>query len=184
MATPSDTQVRANIASIITDALDDLYGSVTIPRVHGHWILSLNLGESAASVRALSGDTKGKVHAWMIATESVFRERPDIKDGFNTQSLQKMGPSRRNVVKTYRVWAFRQLETGTEVSNSENNLLSEIEHVSDFIDKSPTLGFTDNSVRGHLGLNFKLIDTFSFGDTLVNIAQGQLSVVFHRHIVA
>lgn len=179
---PSDQQIRANIAQIITDGLASLYSSLTVPRVHSHWILSLNIGENAAMLKALSGTTMGKVHSYMIGLQSINRERPDLKDGFNTQSLQKIGPTRRNIVKNYKVWAFRQLNTGTSASNSENDLILELESISDFVDKEPTLRFTENSVRGHTSLNFGNIDTFAMGELQVHIAQGNIAVVLHRHL--
>ena len=182
MSLPSDFQVRANIKAIIEDALTTLYSSSLEPRVHGHWILSMHLGDNVAALRALEGALKGKVHGWMVGTGSISRQRPDLRDGFHTQSLQKKGPTRRDVVKSYRVWAFRQFQLGTEADNSENAFIAELEYIQDAIDKEPVLRFTDNGVRGHQSLQFSQIDTYPFGDTSVHLAQGQLDVVFHRHI--
>jgi len=181
--TPSDSQVRVNIKSVIDTALNTLYVGNTSPRVWSRWILSLNLGENAAALRALSGNSKGKIHGWMIGTGSVLRQRPDIGDGFNTQSIQKRGPTRRDVIKGYRVWAFMQYREGDESINSENDFLAELEYIQDAIDKAPTLNFTDIEVRGHKSLIFPTIDVYPFGDTRIHLAQGVLEVVFHRHLI-
>lgn len=189
----TDAQIKNALGDRIQEAINLLYTganpSVDV-RIHRHWILSSKIGENAAIMTALTGRDKGKVHAWMIGASQIKRVRPDVKDDFdgmaNRGMLKKVGPNRRDLVKTYRVWAAIQYDGGQvgtdEVNNSENALITELEAVSDYLSNSPTLGITDLSLQGHTDLQVDNIDTFSFGQTMVSLAQCSISVYLYKPI--
>lgn len=180
---PTDKEIRIAIAEVIRTALTSLY-TVNPANVYDHWILSHALGESAALLRPDSGVSKGKVHTWMIGLAGIDRERPDKRD--NRGSLRKVGPNRRDIVRNYRIWAYYDLDSGTDGSesenNSENNITLELEKVSDAFSLAPILGIDNEWLQGHDELQFHLIDTFEFGETICHVAQGKLAVHLYKPI--
>lgn len=182
----TDVQIRTKIKNLVSSGLSELYTGEPVPivpRLHSHWILSLDIGNAASMLRATSGKYNGKVYCYMIGSDSIQRERRDLKDGFNTGSMQKLGPNQRTMTRHYKIWAVHQLDTGTESDNSENRLIREVDFLGDYFDKKPTLDFTENEFRGHYGLQAELIDSFSFGDVEVHLAQMSLAVVLYRQLV-
>lgn len=185
----TDSQIKNALGDKIVAALNDLYSTSTnlIP-VYRHWILSHKLGEVANLMKVTSGTEMGKVHGWMIGTSSSKRNRPDTSNDLSAAhigKLRKIGPNRRDIIKGYRVWCYHQLDdisTSTEVDNSENRLVTEIEHIAKKIDESPKLGISDFSFQGHSGISFDNIDTFAFGENLINVAQGNIEVYLFQDI--
>lgn len=179
----TDSQIKNALGDLIKTSVMSLYsagGANIIPRVHRRWVLSHNIGESSALLKAIEGDYKGKVHCWMIGTEGYKRIRPSR--GVDTLGLAVNGtlkqrqPDVRYVIKQYKVWVYLQLDTGNDDTNSENRLLSEIEYVSNELSKYPKLNLTSDQVQGHGELNFASIDTYKFGELQVNVAKGTLDL--------
>ncbi len=183
MAIPTDKQIRAAIKLIIDNGLTNYYSGATIPRVFGRWPLDLNVGENPNVLKALTGNTQGKIDAWLIGIDGIGRVRPDQKDGYLTGSLQKMGPNLRIVSKSYKIWRVRFLDVGTEDSNTENSLIEEIEYISDQFSKFPDLNLNNNAVRGHGELQFGPIDSVTFGKEAVLLAPGSLELVINRNLI-
>ena len=134
---PTDVQIRKAIASVIRDALVDLYGSTLGNEIiiHDHWLWGFSLGENAALLKVRTGTEKGKMHGWITGLNSVGRDRPEPKGGAQgAHHLRNRNPNRRDVLRSYRVWCYHQLDTGTAGSesheNSENRLAIEIGRVS------------------------------------------------------
>lgn len=190
----TDVKIRQAIASIITSSLNTLYTGQDIEiRIYDHWMLGFNLGENAALLRSTEGDNLGKIHSWMVGSHGLSRVRHDITESplqaGNRGILKKVGPNRRDLVRNYKIWCFHQLDPGEDGNesnnNSENRLMSEIEYVSDAFSNNPTLGLSADDAQwlhGHTELQFKLIDTFSFGEAKANVAQGVLSVLTYKPI--
>jgi hypothetical protein len=191
---PKDSDFRIAIASIITSSLTTLYGSSVNPVVNDHWSLSFNVGEAANSLRARAGKFKGKIHGWMVGLNAIDRIRTDVKQEFLAGaingSLKKMGPNQRIMFRTYRVWGFHALDIGAAGSentdNSETRLAEEIEAISDAFSLNPTLNLSATLAQwvfGHTELDFKNIDSMSFGQDQCNVAQGQITVVHYKPII-
>src|SRR5574343_362211 len=183
VAPPSDVQIRQAIASVIRGALIELYGSTLGNEVivHDHWLWGFSLGENAALLKIRTGKEKGKMHGWLIGLGSVDRQRPEPKGtAQGAHHLRNRNPNRRDVLRSYRVWCYHQLDTGTAGSesdeNSENRLAIEIEAVADAFSKLPLMGIENEWLMGNEELQFSLIDVFSFGGAQANVAQGSLGV--------
>ena len=184
---PTDVQIRKAIASVIRDALVDLYGSTLGNEIiiHDHWLWGFSLGENAALLKVRTGTEKGKMHGWIIGLNSVGRDRPEPKGGAQgAHHLRNRNPNRRDVLRSYRVWCYHQLDTGTAGSesdeNSENRLAIEIEAVADAFSRLPLMGIDNEWLMGNEELQFSLIDVFNFGGTQANVAQGSLGVRLQR----
>lgn len=185
MTVATDAQIKQALQTQISAALTSLYtGSspVVVPKVYNRWILSHDLGESAALLRATEGKYKGKIHAWMIGVDALKRSRSDEKNGYMSGSFKKVGPHRRDTFRTYKVWAYTQLDTGTDIDNSEDRLAIEVEYVSDWISKQPMLGLVQSAIQGHTELQFPVIDTFAFGEVQANVAQGSITVIMYKDL--
>lgn len=183
VAPPTDVDIRQAIASTIRGALVGLYGSTLGNEilVHDHWLWGFSLGENAALLRIKTGASKGKMHGWLIGLSSVNRERPEPKNGLQgAHHLRNRNPNRRDVLRSYRVWCYHQLDTGTanleSDENSENRLAIEIEAVSDAFSRAPLMGIDNEWLMGNEELQFSLIDVFKFGEVQANVAQGSLGV--------
>lgn len=179
----TDSQIKNALGDIIKNSVTAMYTAQSanvIPRVHRRWVLSHNIGESSALLKALEGDYKGKVHCWMIGTESYKRIRPsrgvDMLGLAVNGTLKQRQPDVRYIIKQYKIWVYLQLDTGDDSSNSENRLISEIEYVSNELSNYPKLGLTSEQVQGHGELNFETIDTYKFGELQVNVAKGKLDM--------
>lgn len=184
---PTDVQIRQAIASVIRSTLVDLYGNTLGNEViiHDHWLWGFSLGENAALLKVRAGTEKGKMHGWLIGLNSVSRDRPEPKNGAQgLHHLRNRNPNRRDVLRSYRVWCYHQLDTGTAGSesdeNSENRLAIEIEAVSDAFSRLPLMGIDNEWLMGNEELQFSLIDVFNFGGTQANVAQGSLGVRLQR----
>lgn len=187
VAPPTDTDIRIALSNIIRTSLVGLYGS---PKgndvvIWDHWPLAFALGEAGSTITVFQGVELGIIHSWAIRLSGISRKRPtsDVNN-MGSARLKTVGPNRRDQIKTYSVWCFRELELGTEGSESTNNseaiLSTEIDTVADAISLSPTLGLTNPWIQGHEEIQFSPIDSFIFGENMVNIAQGSLSVVLQR----
>lgn len=188
--TITDSEIKNAIGDRIDEAILEFYTAqarTVQPRIHRRWVLSHNIGETAALLRATSGDTRGKVHAWMIGNSSYKRVRP-LRSGeslwtlASNGSLKTVGPDRRDIVKSYRIWAYTQLDTGDDDNNSENTLIAEIEYVANYLSKFPTLGISTQEIKGHSEISFDPIDVFKYGELQVNVAQGQLDLYMYETI--
>lgn len=188
MSASTDIEIRQAIASIINSSLISLYGSDMKVRVHDHWMLAQALGEDAGALRVLEGAEAGKIHAWMIGLSGVGRTRPDVSQNeMGNARLKTVGPKRRDTLRSYRVWCYHYIDSGTSGSesttNSDSILSTEIEKVADAFSLNPTLGISNPFIQGHKELQFAPIDTFAFGKGgLANIAQGTLEVVVYRDL--
>lgn len=187
IAPPTDTDIRKALAQVIRTALVSLYGSTLGNEVviWDHWPLAFNLGESGSVVMVYEGIEQGIIHAWAIGLNGISRKRPEAKiNDQGTNRLKTVGPSRRDQVKTYRVWCLRQLDLGTagheSDDNSESILSTEVDVVADAISLSPLLGITNPWLQGHEEIQFSPIDTFIFSEQMVNIAQGNINIVLQR----
>lgn len=182
--TITDSQIKNAIGNLIDAAVTEYYTAQSKnvkARIHRRWTLSHNIGESSALLKALDGDDRGKVHCWMIGLGSYKRLRP-TRSGESMLSLAINGtlkqkqPDVRYVVKQYKIWAYLQLDTGNDITNSENKLASEIEYVSNYFSQYPKLNLITEEIKGHGELNFENIDTYKFGELQVNVAQGTLDI--------
>lgn len=188
MAPPTDIQIRKAIAGVIRGALIDLYdedlGNQII--IHDHWLWGFSLGENASLLRVRDGVEKGRIHGWLIGLNSAIRQRPEPRGGMQgAHHLRNRNPNRRDVLRSYRVWCYHQLDTGTanleSDENSENRLAIEIEAVADAFSKFPLMGIDDNDwLMGNEELQFPLVDVFKFGEVQANVAQGTLGVRLQR----
>ena len=180
---PNDKEIRSAIKSIIDTGLNTYYSGLTNPRVYSRWIIDLTVGDNPNSLKALTGSTQGKIDAYLIGIDGIDRSRPDQKDGYLTGSLQKIGPNLRIIRKSYKIWRLKQLITGTEDENSENDLVQEVEYIGDEFSKYPDLKLNNNAIRGHGELQFTQIDSVSFGKEAVLLATGYLEVVVNRNLI-
>jgi hypothetical protein len=187
----TDKQIRQAIALKIKEALKAFYGvddSDFHIRIHDHWILSSTTGQDQNMVKIRQGEEKGKIHGWMIGLASVTREQPSSAagDSQGARRLKLVNVNRRDTLRSYRVWCYHQLDTGTagneSEENSENRLAAEIEAVADYFSNYPTLGIDDPQMMGHEELQFRPIDTFTFGSSLANVAQGTLDIRIQKPI--
>ena len=183
VAPPTDIDIRKAIAATIRTALVDLYGSTDGNEIiiHDHWLWGFSLGENAALLRVKSGAEKGKIHGWLIGLNSVQRARPNPVSGAQgSHHLRNRNPNRRDILRSYRVWCYHQLDTGTagieSDENSENRLALEIEAVADEFSKHPLMGIDNEWLMGNEELQFAPIDVFKFGEAQANVAQGTLGV--------
>jgi hypothetical protein len=187
IAPPNDIEIRKAIAAVIRGALIDLYGSGLGNEViiHDHWLWGFSLGENASLLKVRTGAEKGKMHGWLIGLSSINRERPEPKGGMQgAHHLRNRNPNRRDILRSYRVWCYHQLDTGTtgleSDENSENRLAIEIEVVADAFSKLPLMGIDNEWLMGNEELQFSLIDVFKFGEAQANVAQGSLGVRVQR----
>lgn len=184
---PTDIEIRQAIASVVRGALVDLYGEPLASEViiHDHWLWGFSLGENAALLKVRTGVEKGRMHGWLIGLSSINRERPEPKDGKQgAHHLRNRNPNRRDILRSYRLWCYHQLDTGTagleSEENSENRLAIEIEAVSDAFSKLPLMGIDNVWLMGNEELQFTLVDVFEFGSAYANVAQGSLGVRVQR----
>lgn len=181
-ATPpvTDVQIRQAIAATLRNALVELHGAElgNQIRIHDHWLWGFSLGENIALLRVKEGTEKGKVHGWIIGLNAVSRNRPgqSTETSQGQYHLRKNNINRRDILRSYRVWCYHQLDTGESADNSENRLALEIESVSDAFSKNHLLGLTNEWFMGHEDLQFPLVEVFDFGDIQANVAQGSLGV--------
>jgi len=180
---PSDIEIRKAIASTIRGALVELYGATLGNQivVHDHWLWGFALGENASLLKIREGTEKGKIHGWLIGMNSIIRQRPrPINSPQGAHHLRNRNPNRRDVLRSYRVWCYHQLDTGTanleSDENSENSLAIEIEAVADAFSRSPSMGIENEWLLGNEELQFPLVDVFKFGEVQANMAQGTLGV--------
>ena len=183
IAPPTDIDIRKAIASVIRGALVDLYGAELGGQViiHDHWLWGFSLGENAALLKIREGVEKGKIHGWLIGLNSVQRARPQpVNSPQGAHHLRNRNPNRRDVLRSYRVWCYHQLDTGTanleSDENSENRLSIEIEAVADAFSKLPLMGIDNEWLMGNEELQFSIVDVFKFGEVQANVAQGTLGV--------
>jgi len=180
---PSDVDIRKAIASVIRGALVELYADDDLAnevKVHDHWLWGFALGENAAVLRVTNGVEKGKIHAWMIGVQAVTRQRPvsqsEVPNRQGAHRLRNMGPNRRDILRSYRVWCYHQLDTGTTDENSENRLTIEIEAIADAFSRNPLIGIDNVWLMGAEEIQFSPIDVYKFGEAQANVAQGTLNV--------
>lgn len=183
MANLTDVEIRKAIKNSINTALEDLYGGEEV-KVLSFWAIS-QIGKSLALLKAAEGDNAGYVQGWMIGSAGISRERPDLKDGHIKGSLRQKGPGIRNIIKKYRVWAFKELDFGSEEGveddeNSETLLVREIDYVADYLSKTPQLGINNSLMLGHSELQFQNIGVFNAGELIVNVAQGTLDIHYSQ----
>jgi hypothetical protein len=184
---PTDVEIRKAIASVIRNALVELYGATLGNEViiHDHWLWGFSLGENAALLRVKTGAEKGIIHGWIVGVNSTDRQRPEPKGGAQgAHHLRNRNPNRRDILRSYRVWCYHQLDTGTagleSDENSENRLAIEIEAVADAFSKLPLMGIDNEWLMGNEELQFPVIDVFTFNNTQANVAQGTLGVRVQR----
>ncbi|MFK5282284.1 hypothetical protein ACI3PL_22265, partial [Lacticaseibacillus paracasei] len=77
--------IRKAIKKSIDDALNDLYKTQNVDNdmeiiVNDHWIFTFDTGTSAAALIPEEGTDAGKIHGWMIGTQSVNRVDELAKD--------------------------------------------------------------------------------------------------------
>lgn len=180
---PTDIQIRQAIAATIRVGLVKLYGAALGNQVivHDHWLWGFNLGENASLLRVKEGVEAGKVHGWLIGLNSVQRARPEPTDTRQgVYHLRNRNPNLRNILRSYRVWCYHQLDTGTTDNesneNSENRLAIEIDAVADEFSISPLMGIDNEHLMGNEELQFAPIDVFKFNELQANVAQGTLAV--------
>jgi len=185
---PTDLEIRTAIANLITETLEEFYGVPNTARVHNHWILAHVLGESAGLLRPTEGPFKGLIHAWMVGLSAVSRKRPEPSNTMQgAHRLRNTNPNRRDILRSYRVWCYHNLDTGETIenedeTNSDTRLANEIEAVTDAFSKKPLLGIDNPKLMGHEELQFSPIDSFRFGEARANVAQGSLSVRIQKSL--
>lgn len=179
-APPSAFEVQNALATTIqTELTAQLLAHV---RVQNRWILDLDTEESAAALKVIAVHAeRGKIHGWMVGLDGKTRRRPESTSGLpGAGSLKKVGPNRRDISYTFRVWCCHQLDTGTPDENSEKRLDVETDIIADAIDLSPLLGLPPDWMQGHEGLQFGRIGTFKFGQTMASVAMGNIVVRVFR----
>jgi len=188
-----DFEIRNAIKARIVEALDLFYDNanpLVNPKinvnVYQNWVLAHRSGESAALLRASSGRDLGKVHTWMIGSGGNSRYRPerhgkDLLAYANTGLLKKSGSNRRDVIKSFRIWAYLEYDEGSagneDIDNSENLLTEEVDYVSKYLSKFPNLGITDLTFQGHGELQVEDMDIINYGDVIANVAFCTLEAV-------
>lgn len=193
-----DYEIRNALKARIQEALNLYYDNanpLVNPKidvnVYQNWVLAHRSGESAALLRAQTGRDAGKVHTWMIGSYGFSRIRPerhgkDLVNYATTGMLKRDGSKRRDVTKTFRIWAYLEYDGGStgneDIDNSENQLTSEVDFVARYLSKFPTLGITDNSFQGHGELQAEDIDIVSYGEILANVLFGSIEVVIFDDI--
>ncbi|HNC59279.1 MAG TPA: hypothetical protein PLP33_27880 [Leptospiraceae bacterium] len=190
-----DYEIRQAIKNKIQEGLALLYVTENPPvnvNVYGRWVLAHRDGESAALLRVTSGRDTGKVHTWMIGSDSSAVSRSDMhgKDPISFSmtgrgGLKESGVNRRDILKSYKIWAYLEYSDGTgdgELDNSENALTEEIEFISNYLAKNPTLGINDSSFKGCMPLQVEDIDIINYGDVIANVAFCRLDVVLFKPI--
>lgn len=182
MANIRDYDIRNTLANKITTSLATFYtGTNRIVRVHDHWIIDIEVGESANILKAVEGITKGKVDSWVIGVDSIGVIRPDEKDGYMSGVLKTRGPARRDQTRRYKLWRGIQLNNGTSASNSENELTDELDFMGDAIANDPTLGLSQ--IQCCSEFQWDPIDTFQFGKDSVLLAVGFIEFKVYRQLV-
>lgn len=190
-----DQEIRQAIKAKIDEAISLLYAgenpAVNV-NVYSRWVLAHRDGESAALLRVTSGRDSGKVHTWMIGSDSSTTSRADMhgKDPISFSmtgkgGLKDSGVNRRDILKSYKIWAYLEYSDGTgngESDNSENALVEEVEYVANHLAKNPTLGITDSSFRGCMPLQIEEIDIINYSDVVANVAFCKLDVVLFKPI--
>lgn len=176
---PTDVEIRKAIAATIRKSLISHHGTDLGSKIiiHDHWLWGFALGENAALLRITTGIEKGRIHGWLIGLAAVSRTRPEprnTKEGVHR--LRNINPNRRDLLRSYRVWCYHQLETGTSDDNSENSLALEIEAVADEFSRSPLMGIDNEWLMGNEEIQFSPVDVFKFGEAQANVAQGTLGV--------
>lgn len=180
---PTDLEIRQAMSVVIRNTLIDLYGSTVGEAViiHDHWLWGFSLGENASLLKVKSGVEKGKIHGWLIGVNSVSRARPEPTGGAQgSHHLRNRNPNRRDILRSYRVWCYHHLDTGTAGSesdeNSENRLITEIDAVADAFSKDTLMGIDNPWLMGNEELQFPVVDVFKFGESQANVAQGTIGV--------
>lgn len=179
---PTDLEIRKAIANTIRLGLRKLYGDTVGDSIiiHDHWLWGFALGENAALLRVQTGVNKNLIHGWLIGLSGVSRERPSPQSNSTNRQgahyLRNSNPNRRDLLRSYRVWCYHQLDTGTSDNNSENRLALEIEAVADEFSLSPLMGIDNIWLMGNEELQFSPVDVFKFGEAQANVAQGTLNV--------
>lgn len=192
MANITDSTIKNALGNSINTALTNFYSPTVIALpVYRHWILSNKIGEVLNLMKPRTGLDANKIHGWMIGVAGRESYRPvtdDVLSLARKGQLRKVGPAIRDIKRRYRVWVYKQYSDGQpgseETINSENQLMSELDFVTDYLDGLPTLNITDRRFQGHNGLQFSVIDTFNFGDTMVNLAQGEIEVIVRNDITS
>jgi hypothetical protein len=183
---PTDIEIRQAIASTIRNAVNNLYGGEIGNGIiiHDHWLWGFSLGENASLLRVKAGQEKNQIHGWIIGLNAISRQRPsgqtEVADRQGAYRLRKVGVNRRDLLRSYRVWCYHQLDTGDSDSNSENRLAIETEAVADEFSKNPLMGIDNEWLMGNEELQFGSIDVFKFGEAQANVAQGTLNVRVHK----
>lgn len=184
MANLTEKEIKNAIKNSINTALEELYDSEEV-KVLGFWAVS-QIGKSLALLKASEGDNAGYVQGWMIGNGAISRERPDISDGFKKGSLRYKGPGRRDIVKRYKIWVFKEFDYGEEDSEYEDNsealLIDEIDYVSDYFSQNPMLGIENSLMLGHGELQFSNVGVFNSGELTVNVAQGSIDIHYFRQV--
>lgn len=190
LAPVTDAEIREAIGATIRAGLQKIYSPEIADAViiHNHWLWGFNIGDNASLLTVESGPELGKIHGWLIGLSSVIRTRPSRSgnaldlQGYN--HLRKTGINRRDILRTYRIWCYHQLDTGIDdvnvMANSENQLANEIDMVADEFSLTPTLGLDNPNLIGHEELQYTPIDVFRFDDVKANTAQGTLGVRMQR----
>ena len=137
-------------------------------------------------MKSKEGDLTGFVNGWMIGSSGIERSRPDEKDGFKKGSMRYKGPGRRDIVKKYKIWAFKEFDFGTEdnedTENSELQLIQELDYVGDYFSKNPQLGLSNDLMLGHGELQFQNIGVFNNGEIIANVAQGTVDIHYFEQV--
>lgn len=197
----SNTQLRKAIASNIQQAVDDLYITNGIDSdmqvvIRDHWILTTNVGRTAAILKPREGTDFKKVHGWLIGSASKLRQNERVGDDalnlfkFNrgcSSGKIEQDINRRKVVETFKIWTFQEMDVGTPDDetneNSENRLTREIEHVVRWFSKYLLLGIDDKDFYGHTEMQFQEIGQYNFGESIVSGAKGSLTVAYYDRII-
>ncbi len=186
-----DSEIRAALKAKIQDGLAEFYtgqSPAVDVNVYGYWVLAHRDGESAALLRVRTGRDAGKVHTWMIGSDSSRITRSDMhgKDPVAfamTGGLKKSGVNRRDVLKSFKIWAYLEYnDDGDEVDNSENALTEEVEYIVNYLAKFPTLGLTDSSLQGCMPMQIEEMEIVNYGEILANVAFCSIDVVMFKSV--
>lgn len=189
LAPVTDAQIREAIGATLRNGLRKIYSTEIADAVviHNHWVWGFNIGENASVLTVDSGPEEGIIHGWIIGLAGLSRARPSGSGGLDLQGqhrLRKTGINRRDVLRTYRIVCYHQIDTGIDstdvLANSENKLANELDIISDEFSLTPTLGLDNPNLIGHEELQFSPIDVFRFDDVKANTAQGTLGIRTQR----
>ena len=97
--------------------------------------------------------------------------------------LKKSGVNRRDVLKSFKIWAYLEYnDEGDEVDNSENALTEEVEYIVNYLARFPTLGLTDSSLQGCMPMQIEEMEIVNYGEILANVAFCSIDVVMFKSV--